>query len=222
MKKNNEAYLTAINVKETEPSFVSLRRYATLNHVPIIQYEGILFLKQLIKLSLAKNILEIGTAIGYSAMHMASVDPSIKVTTIERDPAMIAFAKTTFSNSPYHDQITLIEGDALRVTLDPEASFDLIFIDAAKAQSQKFFERYEPYLSNKGIVVTDNLLFHGHVSNPPSSKRLSTLAKKIDAYNHYLISKKDYHTVIYDIGDGMSVSIKNEVNHETSRNLKSN
>lgn len=218
--KNNQDYLTTINIKETEPSFVSLRRYATLQNVPIIQYEGILFLKQLILLKNIRSILEIGTAIGYSASHLASVHPDICVTTIERDPNMIKVAKETFVNSPYKEQITLIEGDALEVSLS-DSMFDLIFIDAAKAQSQKFFERFEPYLSPNGIIVTDNLLFHGFLTKDHPSKRIVQLTKKIDAYNHYLMSRHDYHTVIYPIGDGMSVSIKCEVTHETSDNPKS-
>ncbi len=219
--KNNQAYLNTINPKETEPSFVSLRRYAQTYNVPILTYEDILFLKQLIRLKHVKRILEIGTAIGYSATHMASVDESIHVTTIERDMTMIKKAQETFLNSPYKDQITLIEGDALEVSINPDLPYDLIFIDAAKAQSQRFFERFEPYLAQQGIIVTDNLLFHGYLVKAHPSKRLLQLTKKIDAFNHYLMKRKDYDTVIYPIGDGMSVSIKCEVNHEASRNTKS-
>lgn len=218
--KNNKDYLTTINPKETEPSFVSLRRYAKDHQVPIIQYEGILFLKQLCVLKKVQSILEIGTAIGYSASHLASINPSISVTTIERDPLMIKVAKETFKDSPYKNQITLIEGDALEVSL-PDKTYDLIFIDAAKAQSQKFFERFESQLNANGIIVTDNLLFHGFLTKEHPSKRIVQLTKKIDAYNHYLMSRHDYDTVIYPIGDGMSVSIKREVTHETSSNPKS-
>jgi len=203
-------YLKAMNPKETNTLLVSLRRFAEENNVPIITLEGIHFLKQLIQLKRAKNILEIGTAIAYSTIQMAMIDSVESLTTIERDPLMVLNAKSNIKQSKLAHKITLIEGDALNVSLSEGQTFDLIFIDAAKAQSQRFFEKYEPFLSEDGIIVTDNLLFHGMVENPENitSRNLKQLVRKIDAFNHYLMQKEGYDTIIYPIGDGMSVSIK--------------
>lgn len=199
-----------MNPKETNTLLVSLRRFAEENNVPIITLEGIHFLKQLIQLKRAKNILEIGTAIAYSTIQMAMIDSVESLTTIERDPLMVLNAKSNIKQSKLAHKITLIEGDALNVSLSEGQTFDLIFIDAAKAQSQRFFEKYEPFLSEDGIIVTDNLLFHGMVENPENitSRNLKQLVRKIDAFNHYLMQKEGYDTIIYPIGDGMSVSIK--------------
>ncbi|MFH5881534.1 O-methyltransferase [Liberiplasma polymorphum] len=206
---NNETYLKQINLKETDSLFVSLRTFAKENNVPIITYEGMLFLKQLIALKHAKNILEIGTAIGYSALHMASTASHVQITTIERDESMIKLALKHIENSTYKDQITLIKGDALTVDLAVlNAPFDLIFIDAAKAQSINFFERFEPLLKEEGVIVTDNLLFHGLLFEENTSKNVKSLTKKIDAFNQYLMTRNEYFSVIYPIGDGMSVSLK--------------
>lgn len=199
-----------MNPKETNTLLVSLRRFAEENNVPIITLEGIHFLKQLIQLKRAKNILEIGTAIAYSTIQMAMIDSVETLTTIERDPSMVLNAKSNIKQSKLDHKITLIEDDALNVNLNKGQTFDLIFIDAAKAQSQRFFEKYEPFLSEDGIIVTDNLLFHGMVETPENikSRNLKQLVRKIDAFNHYLMQKEGYDTIIYPIGDGMSVSIK--------------
>jgi len=203
-------YLEALNLKETNELLVSLRRFAELNDVPIIKEDGIRFIKQLITIANAKDILEIGTAIAYSAIEFAFLDDAINIITIERDPNMIHEAKKNIVKSHKSDQITLLQGDALEIDLRDDSRFDVIFIDAAKAQSIKFFEKYENYLKPGGIIITDNLLFHGLVENPDevSSRNLKQLIRKIDTFNHYLMKRTDYDTAIYPIGDGISVSIK--------------
>jgi predicted O-methyltransferase YrrM len=200
-------YFNQLPIKETNQPLVSLRAVADKNDVPIITKEGMRFLQQLITLTKTKTILEVGTAIGYSALAMASVHDDVSITTIERDPAMIAQAKDHFKQYDTHNQITLIEGDALEIDYKGPA-LDLIFIDAAKAQSIKFFERFEAYLNPGGIIVTDNLLFHGLFDEAGHSKNVTNLLKKIDTFNHYILNKETYDTAIYQLGDGMSVSIK--------------
>lgn len=199
-------YLKKLNEPEL---YQDLVEYAINNKVPIIKEEGLWLLKKIIRLVNAKNILEIGSAIGYSALHMASIDGDIQIDTIERDSKMIEQAIENFNKYDLNHQINLIKGDALELDLDTlRSQYDLIFIDAAKAQYQKFFLKYTTLLKKGGIVVTDNIIYHqlvnGHHNN--ISKNTQSLVKKIDAYNHWLQSLDDYSTTFLSIGDGLAIS----------------
>jgi len=200
-------YLSNKNKKETNELLVSLRRYANEHKVPIITFEGINFLNQIIRLKEAKRILEIGTAIAYSSINMVTSNDCY-VTTIERDEKMYKEALKNIKSAGLEDKINVIFNDALEVDETNLGEFDLIFIDAAKAQSIKFFEKYEKLLSSKGVIVTDNLVFHGLVIAEIKDRNLKQLVRKIDTFNDYVVSLEEYDTFIYPIGDGMSVSIK--------------
>ena len=138
-----------------------IKDYAVENNVPIMLDDGIDFLTTFILKNHITNVLEIGTAIGYSAIMMALVNPNVKVTTIERDEKRYLEAIKNVKAFELEDRITLIYNDALNVKLTDK--FDLIFIDAAKAQSIKFFEMFEHNLTSNGAIITDNLKFHGLV-----------------------------------------------------------
>jgi len=184
-----------------------LEEYALKNNIPIMQKDGIEFLTNFIKENNVKNILEIGTAIGYSAIKMSLINNDINVTTIERDVERYNLAVKNVKNFNLENQINLIYGDALEV--DIEGSYDLIFIDAAKAQNIKFFNKYEKFLKKGKYIITDNLNFHGLVnSNENMSRNLKQLVRKINNYIEFLKGNKDYETIFYDIGDGISVSTK--------------
>ncbi len=187
-------------------SLTSLEKYAKEKKVPIIQKEGLNFLLKIIKENNIKTILEIGTAIGYSAINMAKIDSNISVTTIERNNEMYLQAKQNIKDFKLEDRINLIYGDALFTEIEGE--YDLIFIDAAKAQYIKFFEKYKKNLNKKGIIITDNLNFHGLAKNPEEikSKNLKALVKKINLYKEFLKENKDYSTTFYEIGDGIAIS----------------
>ena len=136
-----------------------MEMYAHEHDVPIMQKEGIDFMCSFLKEHNLKHVLEIGSAIGYSAIRMAMLDMDIQITTIERDKDRYDQAVEYVKRSGLQDRITLLFGDALETVV--EGSFDMLFIDAAKAQYTKFFERYEPLLKKGGYVITDNLKFHG-------------------------------------------------------------
>lgn len=204
------AYLATINKKESNPFLLSLYNYAKENNVPIITTEGLHFLCQLITISKAKNILEIGTAIGYSAIAMA-LKTSANITTIERNNDMISLAKKHIKEQHLENRITLIEADALEVDEATLGTFDLVFIDAAKSQSSKFFNKFKKNLTKNGIIVTDNLLFHGLVVDTIRDRNLRQLVGKIDRFNKFVVAQKDFDTYIYQVGDGMSVSIQKGV-----------
>lgn len=184
-----------------------LKDYAELNNVPIITDDGLEYLTNYIKENNIKNILEVGTAIGYSAIMMCGVDEEITVTTIERDEKRYLEAIKNIKKFNLEDRINIIYKDALEVSVDGE--FDLIFIDAAKAQSRKFFERFEKNLSTNGTIITDNMNFHGLVDTDPKkieSRNLRQLVRKVKDYKVFLEENKSFKTEFLDIGDGLAVS----------------
>ena len=186
-----------------------MKNYAVINHVPIITDGGLHYLEDYIKKHNIKNILEVGTAIGYSAICMCNIDSDITVTTIERDEARYLEAVKNIKRANLEDRIELIFGDALEVNL--EDKYDLIFIDAAKAQNGKFFERFEINLKDNGTIITDNMNFHGLVfknEEEIESRNLRQLVRKVRNYKEFLISNPKYETLFLDIGDGLAVSVK--------------
>lgn len=187
-----------------------LEEYAKVEDVPIIQKEGLEFLVNFIKENKVLSILEIGTAIGYSAINMALINEKIKVVTIERDMNMYNEALKNIQDFNLSKQIKVINDDALEVNIDDK--FDLIFIDGAKAQYIKFFEKYENNLNDKGFIICDNLNFHGLTENPEliKSKNLRALVTKINKFKDYLKNNNNYKTIFYNIGDGISVSRKKQ------------
>lgn len=199
-------------VNETEvnhASFERLREYATENKVPIIKRESLVTINCLLSLKNAKRVLEIGTAIGYSALSFVSSKLDLVVDTIERDEAMYNEAVKNVKEFGMTDKVNIYFGDAITIDLSMFKTYDAIFIDAAKAQYKKFFDRYLPFLKEDGIVITDNILFHGCVENPQLlSKNVLGMVKKIDAYNHTLNSLSDFTTFYLDIGDGLTVTMR--------------
>lgn len=189
-----------------------IEKYAKKNNVPIMQKEGIEFLIKYIEENNIKTILEIGSAIGYSAIKMALVDKDIQITTIERDKERYDIAVNNIDNFNLNNQINIINDDAFNVDLNNK--YDLIFIDAAKAQYIKFFEKFKNNLSDNGVIVSDNLEFHGLVNNIKNikSRNLRQLVRKINNYNDFLKTNDEFDTVFYNIGDGVAVSkIKKEI-----------
>ncbi len=185
----------------------ALKEYATINNIPIMQDEGIDFLTTFIMKKQIKNILEVGTAIGYSAIMMAKTSNDIHVTTIERDETRYMEALKNIKKFNLEDRITLIFNDALNVNL--EEDFDLIFIDAAKGKNKDFFEHFEKNLAINGYIITDNMYFHGYVEMNEEeipSKNIQRIVRKIKDYTYFLENHMLYKTTIYKVGDGVAVT----------------
>ena len=185
----------------------ALKEYATINNIPIMQDEGIDFLTTFIMKKQIKNILEVGTAIGYSAIMMAKTSNDIHVTTIERDETRYMEALKNIKKFNLEDRITLIFNDALNVNL--EEDFDLIFIDAAKGKNKDFFEHFEKNLAINGYIVTDNMYFHGYVEMNEEeipSKNIQGIVRKIKDYTYFLENHMLYKTTIYKVGDEVAVT----------------
>ena len=186
-----------------------MERYAEINNVPIIEKDSIKFIRKYIEVNNVKKILEIGTAIGYSAILMATAGEDVEVTTIERDADRYREALKNIKACELEKKIEVVFNDALEVNLAGHG-YDLIFIDAAKAQYTKFFEKFSNYLNEGGIIITDNLKFHGLVANKDTveSRNVLGLVNKIEAYVDFLKNNEEFITKFYDIGDGLSVSFR--------------
>ena len=191
----------------TNTELEKIKEYAEENNVPIMTEEGFNFLTNYIKKHNVKKILEIGAAIGFSAIMMALVDDEIEITTIERDEKRYLEAVKNIKKFQLEDRINLIYKDAFDVNITD--SYDLVFIDAAKAQNIKFFEMFSKNLNPKGTIITDNMNFHGLVDKNPEeikSRNLRALVRKLKDYATFLKENKKYETEFLDIGDGIAVS----------------
>lgn len=186
-----------------------IKKYALDNKIPIMVDEGIDFLTTFIIKNQTTNILEIGSAIGYSAIMMALANPNVKITTIERDHERYLEAVKNVKKLGLEDRITLIFNDALETTI--EGKFDLVFIDAAKGQNIRFFEKFEPNLTDHGVIITDNIDFHGLVQKDVESiqsRNLRGLIRKIREYIDYLKNNPKYDVEFLKVGDGIAVARK--------------
>ncbi|MBR3523559.1 MAG: O-methyltransferase [Bacilli bacterium] len=189
-------------------NITNLKNKARKNNIPIIQDGGIAFIKKYITDNNIKTILEIGSAVGYSAISFALLDKNIKVHTLERDVERYNEAIKNINEFNLNNQIIIKNVDALEYELDD--TFDLIFIDAAKSQYIKFFEKYKHNLTTNGVIITDNLSFHGMVDDLSLTHNRNTkqLVGKIRNYIEFLKNNEEFDTVFYKDGDGISVSKK--------------
>ena len=185
-----------------------IEEYAKINNVPIMLPDGIDYLCEYIKENNIKKILEVGTAIGYSAIRMALVNEDITITTIERDEERYNIANQNIKEFNLENKITTILGDAMDTTITGE--YDLIFIDASKGHSIDFFKKYSKNLVDNGVIVTDNLSFHGLVENDSLAvtKNQKGLVKRIRNFIDFLDSNDEFITRYVEVGDKISISFR--------------
>lgn len=183
-----------------------LERYASENKVPIMQKDGILYLCNYIRENHIKSILEIGSAIGYSSIMMASIDKSIRITTIEKDENRYNIAVSNIDKYDLKDQINIMCGDACDIEIDDK--FDLIFIDAAKGKNTFFFNKFKDNLNRNGTIITDNLSFHGLVENENlvKTKNQRGIVNKIKDYINFLNNNDEFITTYVPVGDKIAIS----------------
>ena len=196
-------------VEDSNKLILEIKDYAVVNNVPIMSDEGINFLSEYILKNKTFRILEVGTAIGYSTIMMALLNENITITSIERDEKRYLEAIKNIKKFKLEDRVRLIYKDALDVKLDDK--YDLVFIDAAKAQNIKFFEFFEKNLVSYGTIITDNMNFHGFLDKRNDeivSRNLRALVRKLRNYHEWLKANTKYDTNFYEIGDGIAVSVK--------------
>lgn len=204
-----EDYLKSL-LPYKEDWIIKMEKQAKAEKIPIMDPVSMHFLVQFVQMTEPKHILEIGTAIGYSTLRMHTGAPDAKITTIEKEASRFEQASEYIKMNKKQDYINIIYGDALEVLQDlPRNTYDLIFIDAAKGQYERFFNLSSSLLTKKGIIVSDNILFRGFVSGEePPPKRYEKLTKKIQAYNKWLTAHPEFSTSIVPIGDGIAISYR--------------
>ncbi len=202
-------YLELLNVSQEDSIVQEILAQAKELKTPIIQPDGLAKIIDLIKTTGKRRVLEIGSAIGFSAIMMAKY-ADCEVLSIERDLDSHQRARDNIRKAGLESRIQLILADALEYQLDEDYQCDLLFIDAAKGQYVKFFDKFTKHLTEGGIVIADNLMFHGLVEddNLIETKNQRKLVEKIKRFNEYILNHPEYDTKILKIGDGLSISIK--------------
>lgn len=198
----------------------SIRKEAEENRVPVIRREAGEFIKMLIMMNKPKRILEIGSAIGFSAIFMSRfLEDGAHITTIENYQPRIEEAKKNIERAGAQDMITLLEGDALEILPGLSGEYDMVFMDAAKGQYGSFFKDAIRLLREDGILLCDNVLQDGDVleSRFAVTRRNRTIHSRMREYLYELTHDPELETAILNIGDGMSLSIKKGRNDEKRR-----
>lgn len=206
----SDAYIQSF-IQPRNDLLIEMENYAKEHHVPIMQLAAIDVLNQLLRIQKPKSILEIGTAIGYSALRMAEALPDCRIVTIERDRERVNLAKAFIARSAYANRISVIEGDALEVDVEAiQPTFDAVFIDAAKGQYQKFFEKYAPLVPNGGVLYIDNMYMHGlsdlDIKDVPRRKR--TMIRNLKNFTDWIMQHPEYTCAFMPVGDGLLLCLK--------------
>lgn len=209
----NERFVDYINSLERgNPAYLDdLEQFALKTNVPIIRKEMQSFLKTLLVMNKPRQILEVGTAIGFSALLMSEFMPkNAHITTIEKYEKRIPIAKENFAKYGKEDSITLLEGDATEILHQMEGSFDLIFMDAAKGQYIHFLPDVLRLLADGGILLSDNVLQDGDIieSKYAVTRRNRTIHTRMRDYLYTLKNHEQLETAIIPLGDGVAISVK--------------
>lgn len=209
----DERMVSFINSLDTgNPSYLNeLEEYARATDVPIVRTEMQSFLRFLMKMKQPRHILEVGTAIGFSALLMSEYAPrDCKITTIEKYEKRIPLALENFKKAGKEDSITLLQGDALEILPTLAGEYDFIFMDAAKGQYIHFLPDILRLLKKDGLLVSDNVLQDGDVleSRFAVTRRNRTIHGRMRDYLYTLKHTEELTTAIIPLGDGVALSVK--------------
>lgn len=196
--------------RDNSPILEEMAKYAEKMDVPIIRKEVEGFIRVLLEMKKPKKVLELGTAIGYSAILMSECIQDGTIVTIENYEKRIPVARENIKKAGKENIITLIEGDALSILPKLEPSFDFVFMDAAKAQYINFLPHVMRLLDNQGILLADNVLQEGDIieSRYAVTRRDRTIHGRMREFLYQIKHMENLTTAIIPIGDGMSLSIK--------------
>ena len=209
----DERLVTYINSLDTGNTEIldKIEKEAIETYVPIIRKEMQTFLKLILSIKKPLRILEVGTAVGFSAILMAEYNPAVcQIVTIENYDKRIPIAKENFKRAGKEEQITLLEGDAAEVLKEIEEPFDFIFMDAAKGQYIHFMPEVMRLLKKDGILISDNVLQDGDIieSRFVVTRRNRTIHKRMRDYLYQLTHHEELVTSVLPVGDGITVSVK--------------
>lgn len=193
-----------------QPTLLRLEQEGREEGIPNIQRSGIAFLRLLLQLTAPRRILEVGTAIGYSAIHMALAAPEAEVVTLELNAERAERAKRNFDEAGVGRRVRCIHGDALQTLEEIEGMFDVLFIDAAKGKYREFLQLALPKLRPGGWIASDNVLFRGLAAMPESEvpENRRSMIRKLQGYNELLSTHPELETLLVPTGDGIAISRK--------------
>lgn len=204
-----EQYLRAL-IPSNSGILEELESFALKNRVPIVQKETAKFLELMVTMNRPKKILELGTAIGYSAILMnLTLGGMCEITTIERDEKMIELAKDNIKKYGLQSKITILKGDCLDVLENLSIEYDMIFMDAGKGHYDHFLPHCLRLLKKQGVLIADNVLFRGMVASKElATRRKITIIKRMKSYLELVNSNDELITSVIPMGDGISVTIR--------------
>lgn len=211
----NEEYIRGLIYEESD-ILRDIEEFAHENQVPIVQKETARFLQVMLTIKKPLNILELGTAVGYSAILMSMyTDKNSKITTIERDINMIKQAKKNIEKYKLQDRIKIKQGDCLQVLKELNDKYDFIFMDAGKGHYNHFLPECLRLMNKNAVIVADNVLFRGMVANNELVKRRKiTIVKRMRSYLDMVSKDKQLITSVIPMGDGIAVTTRREIVNE--------
>ena len=194
---------------ERSPVMREMEEHAERDSIPIVQWETGRLLAVLCRV-LDPVVLEVGTAIGYSSLHMAEQLERGRVVTLERDPERVAQARTYLERGGVADRVELVEGDALETLPELDGPFDLLFVDASKGEYARYIELAEPKLTARALMVVDNLLMRGEVALPEAADTRWNPDSLASArrLNSELLASDDWLACVLPVGDGIAVAAR--------------
>lgn len=200
-----------VSTKQNNGCLAELEAFAKQENIPIIPHETATYFRFLMQTLQPKHILEIGTAIGFSALLMAENAPEAKITTIDRNEEMIALAKENFAKYDNHNQITLLEGDAVDVLQTLDKSYDFVFMDSAKSKYIVFLPQVLKHLDVGGVVVLDDIFQGGDIAKPIDEVRRGqrTIYRGLQRLFDSTLQHPDLTATLVPLGDGLLMIRKN-------------
>jgi len=188
---------------------MKIKEKALEEHIPIIMDDTLEVIAKILTEIKPKNILEIGAAVGYSAMCFSEyLQDGGKIDTIERDEERITQAKENFVKVGVEDKIKLYEGDAVEILPTLNGNYDVVFIDAAKGKYPFFLEQALRMLNDKGVIIADNVLYKGYVMSDYNKHKQRTAVRNLREYIARVNEDANLDTEILEVGDGLAISYK--------------
>lgn len=186
-----------------------MESFAAEKGIPILDKHASVFLESLLLIKKPMAVLEIGTAIGYSSIRIAkNIPEGASVTTIEKSKPNIVLALSYIRRSGEEEKIRLLEGDALEILETHPAKYDFIFLDADKEDYKRLFDLSVPLLERDGVILADNLLWHGYAASAKAPEKYKRSAELIREFNEYFLSFPGLSSRIISVGDGLGMGVK--------------
>jgi len=194
---------------EKDPLIEDMEKYAVKFNVPILSWQAVEFMEQMIRIINPKRVLEIGTAIAYSSIRIArNLKKKSVVHTIEKSEENAEVAKEFINKSGMEEKIKVMVGNALNIMPQLQKKYDFIFLDADKEDYKRLFDYSVILLKRGGVIFIDNLLWHGYAASKKVPPEYKASTKHIREFNHVFMSQPSLKSTILPIGDGIGIGVK--------------